>query len=197
MTDRKALDEVRELIRRGRSREAVRRLRKSVSGTDDPEAWFLLSRAYYKIGAEENSRAFFILSEDSAVKALKSRPRETAYNDHLVSVSRRLGKLDSLSRRYRELLEKEEDPFYSDMLKKIAAIGIAAIPGPDKKRKKKSPLIRFVLNYFIMPSLVATGFFSLYSRRHRSFSAPLLLLSGAYVLYRIFSRPRSSSGKDW
>ena len=187
-----------DLLRGGRFEDAVRTLKKAVYGDPrNPEAHYFLSLAFYRLGVRENSRPMLLHAEEAVRKALNLRPAEVSYHDHLIAVSSKLDRLSALSSRYRELYDKNGEALYSHLLKKIAAISIARIPGPAESKNKKGIFLLRLVNYVAMPLSVAAGITAFFTVRFRQTAPPLLAPAFIYTIARLSARPKSGTGKDW
>ncbi|MDA3793447.1 MAG: hypothetical protein PF545_07350 [Elusimicrobia bacterium] len=178
-------------------KSAIREFKKAIRvEKTSPGAHFYLSRAYLKYGLKEKEPTFYRLADDAVRYAIRIDPYELKYHDSLIEISAKLGKLDELSTEYNKKMEKaKNNDFYKELLRKISTISILSIPEAQetKKGNKKGKVF---LNYIVMPVIVSALVSVFLIPKLNMLRFPAVIILAGFILFKIFSRPKSKAGKD-
>ncbi len=193
-----AIEKGTEFLRYKEYDTAIRELKKAVRfDAENPKIYFLLAKAYLKLGESENSRPYFLLAEESVRKSLKLEEFNNDYHNLLISIKTKLGTLNELSIEYRNKILSKPNPLYEEMLKKITTISLLSIPQVERGKKSGRAKGAFFLNYVVMPLVVAGVLFVWLDPRYEMFRFPSLLIIIFYFTIKIISKPKSKASNKW
>ena len=186
------------LLKSNQPAAALKEIKKAIKiNPENAEAHILHGKAYFRLAVNENSDAYFSMSEESARTALKIDPRNLSYHNELITIMAKSGRLSRLTKEYRIQLEKTSDDIYKQLLDRISVVSLSLIPVAEPLERKKRSIFFKAFEYFSLIFAMTVLIFTFYYPKFAVLRVPLFAILTAYIVYRVYSKPRSKKTARW